>query len=270
MSPWPARRLWRHTAMAVALSHTGRSSWPLQLGLSERPRPSGHRLGLAGAAETHHGRVCHRSASPRWRQRGGARPGLRSAAAAKAPRRALSRGAVAASEDVATRSGPAARLTPVCVCVCVCVPRLAAMSCAPAATGRARLSPRSAAVVASLPAAFARRFLLLRRCLRRAPNARGEPCRWRSARRRTRTRLYSPVHRRLQKVDGAAGLAVLQRPGAQPAQVHRHPHQDPLAPLRARSSRQLETTDIFFGVTKLLQHKDQQMRRLLYLMLKER
>ena len=33
-------------------------------------------------------------------------------------------------------------------------------------------------------------------------------------------------------------------------------------------SRQ-ETTDIFFGVTKLLQNKDQQMRRLLYLMLKE-
>uniref|UniRef100_A0A7S2I1N9 Coatomer subunit gamma n=1 Tax=Haptolina brevifila TaxID=156173 RepID=A0A7S2I1N9_9EUKA len=31
----------------------------------------------------------------------------------------------------------------------------------------------------------------------------------------------------------------------------------------------LETTDIFFGVTKLLQNKDQQMRRLLYLMLKE-
>ena len=30
-----------------------------------------------------------------------------------------------------------------------------------------------------------------------------------------------------------------------------------------------ETTDIFFGVTKLLQNKDQQMRRLLYLMLKE-
>ena len=31
----------------------------------------------------------------------------------------------------------------------------------------------------------------------------------------------------------------------------------------------LETTEVFFGVTKLLQHKDQQMRRLLYLMLKE-
>jgi len=31
----------------------------------------------------------------------------------------------------------------------------------------------------------------------------------------------------------------------------------------------LETTDIFFGVTKLLQNKDNQMRRLLYLMLKE-
>ena len=31
----------------------------------------------------------------------------------------------------------------------------------------------------------------------------------------------------------------------------------------------LETTDIFFGVTKLLQNKDQQMRRILYLMLKE-
>ena len=31
----------------------------------------------------------------------------------------------------------------------------------------------------------------------------------------------------------------------------------------------IETTDIFFGVTKLLQNKDQQMRRLLYLMLKE-
>ena len=31
----------------------------------------------------------------------------------------------------------------------------------------------------------------------------------------------------------------------------------------------LETTDIFFGVTKLLQNKDAQMRRLLYLMLKE-
>merc|ERR1719174_802909 len=31
----------------------------------------------------------------------------------------------------------------------------------------------------------------------------------------------------------------------------------------------LETTEVFFGVTKLLQHKDQQLRRLLYLMLKE-
>ena len=30
-----------------------------------------------------------------------------------------------------------------------------------------------------------------------------------------------------------------------------------------------ETTEVFFGATKLLQHKDQQMRRLLYLMLKE-
>ena len=30
-----------------------------------------------------------------------------------------------------------------------------------------------------------------------------------------------------------------------------------------------ETTEVFFGVTKLLMHKDQQMRRLLYLMLKE-
>ncbi|EOD15252.1 COPG1, gamma subunit of the coatomer, partial [Emiliania huxleyi CCMP1516] len=31
----------------------------------------------------------------------------------------------------------------------------------------------------------------------------------------------------------------------------------------------LETTEIFFGVTKLLMHKDQQLRRLLYLVLKE-
>jgi len=31
----------------------------------------------------------------------------------------------------------------------------------------------------------------------------------------------------------------------------------------------LETTEVFFGVTKLLQHKDQQMRRLIYLILKE-
>ena len=31
----------------------------------------------------------------------------------------------------------------------------------------------------------------------------------------------------------------------------------------------LETTDIFFGATKLLQNKDQQLRRMIYLILKE-